>query len=123
MSKNKKVKGQAHHLSQNAAFKGHIPKKEGMSIKLEGNAFKDVGSPHYNAHKTLEAFWDKYRQNGTTPTVGEYNDAMYDSLRNAGVSEFNAKYAVEKARKQQLKYGLSSDSPVPHVPRKTYQRK
>ena len=58
LSKNKEIPGQAHHLNQNAAFKDVIPQNEGLSIKLEGNIRKDIGSPHYKAHESLEEFLD-----------------------------------------------------------------
>ena len=64
LSKNKEIPGQAHHLNQNAAFTGVIPHKEGLSIKLEGNIRKDIGTPHYKAHESLEESWAQYRHSG-----------------------------------------------------------
>ena len=56
LKKSTTKKGQAHHLSQNAAFKDVIPQNEGLAVELKGNAITDVGSPHYKAHKSLEGF-------------------------------------------------------------------
>ena len=63
LSKNKEIPGQAHHLNQNAAFKDVIPQNEGLSIKLEGNIRKDIGSPHYKAHESLEEFFESVTLN------------------------------------------------------------
>lgn len=49
---------QAHHLNQNAVYKSSIAPSAGESILLPGNAFTDEGSPHYEAHASLENWWD-----------------------------------------------------------------
>ena len=117
---NTAVSGQAHHISQDAAFRDVIPHDEGLTIKLEGNVRTDIPSPHYEAHKSLEGFWDKYRKGGdlfgSTPTVGQYNRAAYDSLVSAGLSNDKAARAIKLAYEQQQKYGLSNGSLVPRIP-------
>ena len=52
LSKNGKP-GQAHHLNQQAAYKSVMGynSKTGVCVKLEGNIFEDIGSPHYKAHE------------------------------------------------------------------------
>ncbi|OSX97806.1 hypothetical protein BTJ44_00411 [Bacillus mycoides] len=91
LRENKEISGQAHHLNQDAAFRDYIPRNDGLSVKLEGNIFKDIDSPHYNAHKSLEDFWNIYRENGDLaglkPNLTDYNNALRDSLINAGLSE------------------------------------
>lgn len=93
-----------------------------MAVELKGNVFKDVGSQHYNAHKSLEGFWNKYRAKGSlygeVPTVTEYNSALYESLKSAGFSDVQAQKAVQSAINQQLQHGLSSDAFVPRIPGK-----
>jgi predicted ribonuclease toxin of YeeF-YezG toxin-antitoxin module len=120
MRKNKEATGQAHHLSQDAAFRDVIPRKEGLAIELSGNNFKDIGSPHYSAHESLEAFWNSYRRNGESfgeiPMVSEYNDALYESLKSAGLSDTQSQQAVQRAFEQQVSYGLNKDSFVPRIP-------
>jgi len=120
MRKNKEVTGQAHHLSQDAAFRDVIPRKEGLAIELSGNIFKDIGSPHYSAHESLEAFWNSYRRNGESfgeiPMVSEYNDALYESLKSAGLSDTQSQQAVQRAFEQQVSYVLNKDSFVPRIP-------
>ncbi|MFD3260886.1 hypothetical protein ACE3MQ_20025 [Paenibacillus lentus] len=120
LKKDKSIKGQAHHLNQDAAFRSVIPKNKGLAIKLEGNAFKDVGTPHFNAHKSLEEFWSQFRKGGTRykekPTCGEYTKALYQSLQDAGLSKENAFYAVREAIKQRRAFGLTADMPVPRIP-------
>ena len=118
--------GQAHHLSQNAAFRNSIPSNEGMSIELQGNAFTETGTQHYKAHSSLEKFWNEYRDGGALkgdiPTVGKYNKALYDSLTEAGLSKPDAAFAVRSAYQQQRQYGLMNNSFVPHIPNKINQR-
>ena len=119
LKNNKTIPGQAHHLSQNAAFKSIIPKGEGLCVKLPGNILNNKNSPHYKAHKSMETFWDKYRKNGTNygkiPTVGEYNKALYDSLISAGITKSEAIDAVKVAYKQQVNKKLNNKSQVPRV--------
>ena len=120
MANDPTVTGQAHHLSQDAAFRDVIPKQEGLCIELNGNAFTDVGSQHYNAHNSLEGFWNNYRKGGNLfgemPTIGEYNRALYNSLENAGLSDSDSVYSVLEAFKQQRSYGLSNMDLVPRIP-------
>jgi hypothetical protein len=120
MRNNPNVTGQSHHLNQDAAFRDVIPKNDGLCVELEGNAFRDVGSPHYSAHKNLESFWNNFRSKGDlygdTPKISDYNSALYDSLRAAGLSDAQAKIAVQNAVKQQSQYGLVGDSFVPRIP-------
>ena len=61
LKKKKGFKGQKHHLNQNAAFRKVIPYGKGICVNLVGNILTDLGSAHYKAHKSLEAFWDRYR--------------------------------------------------------------
>ncbi len=127
MQTNPDIIGQAHHLNQNAAFRDVFPKNDGLSVELEGNAFKDVGSPHYSTHEHLEKFWNDFRprgdQYGSVPTISDYNSALYDSLRAAGLTDTQARSAVESAMKQQLQYGLAGDSLVPRIPGRINSRK
>ena len=124
LRRNKEISGQAHHLNQNAAFKDVIPQKEGLSIKLEGNVRKDIGSPHYKAHESLEEFWDQYRKGGellrTRPTMAEYNVALEKSLVDAGLTPNQAKDVVSKAMEQQISYGLTAEKFVPRIPGKIH---
>ncbi|PGD54298.1 hypothetical protein COM40_21345 [Bacillus wiedmannii] len=120
LRKNKEISGQAHHLNQDAAFRDCIPTNDGLSVKLEGNIFKDIDSPHYNAHKSLEDFWNIYRKNGDLaglkPNLTDYNNALRDSLINAGLSEAQVNKAVSEAIKQQINAGLLADDFVPRIP-------
>nr|WP_236674732.1 pre-toxin TG domain-containing protein [Enterococcus sp. BWR-S5] len=117
---NKDIPGQAHHLNQDAAFRDYIPKNDGLAVKLEGNIFTDIGSPHYNAHESLEGFWNNYRKNGDLlglkPSLSDYNAALKQSLLNAGLSEAQADAAVLKAAAQQANAGLFSDDFIPRIP-------
>ncbi|MEB8931478.1 type IV secretion protein Rhs [Bacillus cereus] len=120
LRKNKEISGQAHHLNQDAAFRDYIPRNDGLSVKLEGNIFKDIDSPHYNAHKSLEDFWNIYRKNGDLaglkPNLTDYNNALRDSLINVGLSEAQVNKAVSEAIKQQINAGLLADDFVPRIP-------
>jgi hypothetical protein len=57
---------QAHHLNQNAVYGRTIPRNEGLSVAVKGNAFSDQGTQHYAAHQWLEGqFWNQYRRGGS----------------------------------------------------------
>jgi hypothetical protein len=117
---------QAHHLNQNAAYKSVIPKEEGMAIPLRGNAFTEAGSPHYEAHKALEEFWDQYRLGGTksgqAPTNAEYSRALEDALKKTGLSDTDIAQAIQQAQANRQAYGLLDEDFVPNIPRKIYQK-
>lgn len=127
MKRDKIIPGQAHHLNQDAAYKGVIPSEEGVTIKLEGNAFKDVDSPHYNVHESLEKFWDKFRKGGDrfgdSPTNLEYTKGMYDSLKAAGYTGEQAMEITNEAIKQRVKFGLLGGEAVPNIPSRINQKK
>ena len=122
------VTGQSHHLSQNAVFKNAIPQGDGLCVELNGNAFSEIGSPHYEAHNSLERFWNQYRPGGGLyreyPTIGEYNRAVYDSLLSTDkFTPQEAAYAVRKAYEQQRSVGFMNSDFVPRIPGKLPQKK
>jgi len=127
LKRNNEVSGQSHHLNQNAAFKSVIPENDAVAVKLEGNAFRDIDTPHYNAHESLEAFWQPYRRGGAlhpaVPTNKEYTKALYQSLLDSGMTESNARVATKAAMKQRVEYGLYGRDPVPRVPRRIGQKR
>ncbi|VTS07938.1 Uncharacterized protein OS=Clostridium clariflavum (strain DSM 19732 / NBRC 101661 / EBR45) GN=Clocl_3206 PE=4 SV=1 [Tuwongella immobilis] len=111
---------QAHHLNQNAVYRDIIPENEGLSVGLRGNAFTEVGSPHYNAHRSLEGFWNQFRRGGArfgqTPTNAEYGAALEASLRAGGLSPADAATVAAQAAQQRAAYGLAPTAPVPRIP-------
>jgi RHS repeat-associated protein len=125
LKKDTSIPGQAHHLNQDAAYRDVIPTNKGMSTKLEGNAFSEVGSPHYNAHESLEQFWNQYRRGGAkygeVPTNLEYSKAMVDSLKDAGYTQQEAMQIAAKAIEQRVEHGLLGGMPVPRIPSKINQ--
>ncbi|WP_158253798.1 LysM peptidoglycan-binding domain-containing protein [Chromobacterium alticapitis] len=116
---------QAHHLNQNAAFNSVIPKDEGFSIGIRGNAFTEAGTPHYDFHSSLERFWDSYRKGGDlfgeVPTNAQYGDAVTQALRDSGLSESEAQRLSDLAKQNRHAFGLRPEASVPRVPRKIYQ--
>lgn len=76
----------------------------------------------YRDRLSLEGFWNNYRKGGAAygrrPTLSEYNSALYDSLKHAGLSDKQATQAVNQAIKQQLEYNLTGDSLIPRIPGK-----
>ena len=126
LKRNQAIPGQSHHLNQNAAFKSVIPENEAVAVKLEGNAFTEIGSPHYNAHESLESFWQPYRRGGdlhpTVPTNKEYTRALHQSLLDSGMSDANAWHATKAAMKQRVEYGLKGIDEVPKVPQRMGQK-
>lgn len=96
---------------------------DGVTVPLVGNIRTDVGSPHYNAHATLEEFYDQYRRGGdkyrTYPTVGEYNDANASALRVAGLNDAQVNEIMSAAKSEQRYYGLNDSSYI-SIPRRIY---
>ena len=119
--------GQAHHLNQDAAFKSVIKTSDGLAIRLEGNAFTDIGSPHYQAHRSLEAFYNQFRKGGTSygevPTNLQYSKALLTSLREAGLTAGQAKEAVRSSIKQRIEAGQLGRIEIPRVPNRINQAK
>jgi len=112
------VKG--HHLNQDAAFKSSIPTKDGVATPLSGNAFTEPGTPHFEAHASLEVSWDQFRRGGARagelPTNLEYSQAPLRSLRAAGKAEAEAWVLVKAAAGDRVQHGLLGGMPVPRVP-------
>lgn len=120
LSRRADIPGQAHHLNQNAAFRDVIPLSDGVSVKLRGNAFSEAGSPHYNAHESMESFWGIFRRGGmdvnNLPTNSQYNRALYNGLQESGLSPAEELRAVQAAKRQQLDAGLRGRDLVPRLP-------
>ncbi len=121
LSRQSETPGQAHHLNQDAAFRDVIPRRDGASVKLEGSAFTDAGTPHFEAHWYLEnLFWPQFRKGGNRfgqrPTNLEYTGALLNSLRLAGMSRTDALTVVRSAVRQRVDHGLLGGLPVPRVP-------
>ena len=118
---------QSHHLNQDAAFRDMIPTNDGAAVKLEGNAFSEINSPHYKAHASLENFWNQYRKGGAkfgeNPTVIEYSKALKKSLIDAGFSNDQALKAVRAATKNRIENGILGGQDVPRIPGKINQKK
>lgn len=120
LKNDKTTHGQAHHVNQNAVYKDVIPSDEAIAVKLEGNAFTQPGTPHYETHFNMEKFWDQFRRGGTRyrerPTNLEYTNAMYKALKESGLSESQAKEVIQQAIKQRIEYGLLGGDLVPRIP-------
>ncbi|PKB13885.1 LysM peptidoglycan-binding domain-containing protein [Janthinobacterium sp. 64] len=116
---------QAHHLNQNAVYKASIAPAQGLSILLRGNAFTESGSPHYEAHASLERWWDNYRGGGSLerqlPTNADYGSALKQSLIDGGMSPRDSARYSEGARQQRLGAGHPDAAAVPRLPRRIYQ--
>jgi RHS repeat-associated protein len=117
------ISGQSHHLNQDAAYGAVIPHKQGVAVKLQGNAFSQKGSAHYEAHRALEDFWNVHRTMGTTPSNFEYLKALKSSLQSAGYTAPEAKELVRAAARNQLDHGFFGGQQAPKVPGKINQVK
>jgi hypothetical protein len=111
---------QAHHLNQDAVYRDSIPYRSGQSILLKGSVVNDAGSPHFQAHASLETWWDNYREDGPLagqrPTNAQYGNAARQSLVDAGMSPADADAYTEVGRQQRLAHGLRDNALVPRVP-------
>jgi hypothetical protein len=102
---------QSNHLNQNGAYGEIIPKQEGISVGMRGNAITDVGSPHYDFHSNLEDFWNPYRRGGEfflqRPTNAQYGAALQDALIRAGYTPAEAAFLGRLAAGQRAARGLA----------------
>ena len=118
---------QANHLNQNAAYKSVIPPDEGLANAMQGNAFTEPGTPHYDFHSSLEDFWDQYRPGGALeglrPSNAEYGMALQDALQAGGYSPAEAADLAAQAAAQRVGYGLGPNDPVPRIPGRINQLK
>ena len=125
LRRNTEIPGQAHHLNQDAAFREVIPHADGMSVKLQGNAFPEIGSPHFNPHANLEAFWNQFRRGGArygeVPTNLEYSRGLADSLRAADLTPVQVQQALRASIRQRIGAGQLGGLQIPRVPRRMPQ--
>ncbi len=119
--------GQSHHLNQDAAFRDIIPTNSGAAIKLEGNAFTQPGTPHYEAHKSLEQFWNQFRKGGASyremPSNLQYTQALKHSLEAAGLPANQVKEAVRYSIQNRIQHGALGGMNVPRIPGRINQVK
>ncbi|TCS37743.1 hypothetical protein EDC30_10335 [Paucimonas lemoignei] len=119
--------GQAHHLNQDAVFKSVIKTNDGLAIRLEGNAFTEIGSPHYNAHRSLERFYNQFRKGGEfygeVPTNLQYSKALLNSLQEAGLARQQALEAVRASIGQRVNAGQLGGLEIPRIPNRINQVK
>jgi hypothetical protein len=111
---------QANHLNQDAVYGDIIPRNEGLSVGMRGNAFSEPGTSHFVFHQSMEQFWDQYRRGGNlfkkTPTNAQYGEALQRSLVAGGLSPTQASELSAQAATQRAAYGLSEISAVPRIP-------
>lgn len=96
-----------------------------MAVKLEGNAFTEPGTPHYETHSYMESFWNQYRRGGINagkmPTNLEYSNAMLKAVKKSGLNHSQAMQIMKEAIKQRVDYGLLGGMEVPRLPGKINQ--
>jgi RHS repeat-associated protein len=111
---------QANHLNQQAVFGSIIPEDEGLAVAMRGNAFTDIGSPHFDFHLSLEEFWAPFRRGGSLfgqlPTNAEYSAALETALIRSGYTPAQAASIAEQAEAQRASFGLFLSLPVPRIP-------
>ncbi|WJM80005.1 hypothetical protein [Pectobacterium brasiliense] len=119
--------GQSHHLNQDAAYRDVIPREKGAAIKLEGNAFTEPGTPHYEAHSSMEKFWDQYRKGGEfyreMPTNTQYTQALKRSMEAAGLPANQVNQAVRYSIQNRIQHGALGGMEVPRLPGRINQVK
>ena len=116
---------QRHHMNQNAAFNSVIPKDQGFAIGIRGNAFTELGTPHYEFHRSLENFWDSYRKGGDlfgeVPTNSQYGDAIEQALKEVGINGLETQRLSDLGNTNREFYGLMPEDIIPRIPRNIYQ--
>ena len=99
---------QANHLNQSALFP-NISRNDGLTVQHPGVASRDIGTAHYEFHRTMELWQDQFRPNGPRyrdkPTVAEYNEALKRSLFDAGHNRQQVDLIMNQAVREQLSNG------------------
>ncbi|MBL8828024.1 MAG: hypothetical protein JNM18_13685, partial [Planctomycetaceae bacterium] len=129
--------GEAHHLNQSGILGQSVTFADGMTTPLVGDAFGDIGSPHFMVHRGLEAFFDMFRLAssvraryarpdglllGQRPTFSQYNRALYNSLLDSGIDATKALRMVQAAKSEQFSAGFRGADLLPFIPRRMGQR-
>jgi hypothetical protein len=111
---------QAHHLNQNAVYGGSISLNKGFSVGMKGDIIAQPGTPHYLYHRSMEQFWDRYREGpgvgSKMPTNAEYGEASRRALIASGLSPAQASDLAAQAAAQRAASGLSESQSVPRIP-------
>jgi hypothetical protein len=119
---------QANHLNQTAAYGETIPRSDGLTVVMQGNAITDVGSPHYEFHRVMEQFLEPYRRDneryGALPTNVQYGQAVERALIAAGFTRTQASQLAQQAAAERAAYGLDEAAKVMRIPGRInqYQR-
>lgn len=87
---------QAHHVVQNAIYGEIVAKRDGMTISVEGNVFRDSGSLHNRMHALSDAELDTFRASGTIPTNAEYAAISARGLQSVGFHEAVIEYVMDQ---------------------------
>lgn len=94
---------------------------------MRGNAFKDVGSPHFEFHSVLESFWNQYRKGGeffgSLPTNIQYGNAVTNALKSSGLKSSEAGTLSNQAAQNRAFYGIVETDTVPRIPSRLPQVK
>lgn len=121
------IPGQAHHLNQDSMYRDRIPHADGVTVKLEGNAFTEPGTPHYLVHQAQEEFLNRFRRRGPgfgdPPTNLEMTRSIVDALRRAGYSDEQVRTLVRAAIQDRVKYHLLGGELAPRIPGRINQKK
>jgi RHS repeat-associated protein len=120
LGKYNRVKGiashlwQRNHLSQDALFRAGniqgkpgvgIPYGQGLTVNMRGAIADRLG--HYEFHKHIDDWMEKFRGTGKFPTVAQYNEQMEKALVKGGFTPKEAKLLRRAAEMQQKAYGIS----------------
>lgn len=121
------IPGQAHHLNQDSIYRERIPRADAVTVKLEGNAFTEPGTPHYIVHQAQEEFLNQFRRGGVRfgdpPTNLEMTRSVVDALRRAGYTEEQSMALARSAIHDRVKYSLLGGEQVPRIPSRINQTK
>jgi hypothetical protein len=112
---------QRNHINQDGVFGGIVPHDEAFTVGMKGNILSEPGSPHYQFHRSLEDFWNQFRnggdRQGQLPTIAEYHQAAEQALVVAGFTPGQASYLVKQAANDLTSRGVSLSAMVPKIPR------
>jgi len=110
---------QADHLNVAAIYGDKTPYSQGLTTPMTGSPFgaANIGKLHYEAHWSLENFFDLYRSDGPfsneRPTNDQFIAARKQSFINAGLTKNEAEFLAKKMKEEQTQAGLIGSDPIP----------
>ena len=107
---------QAHHLAQDAIYRDRIPKAQGITISVEGDAIREPNSQHGVEHNYYTTKLEKYYEAGIKPTHRDFAEIMMGGMMEIGVHPAVRNYALDRVIRQLVENGIDLEKEIDRFP-------